>query len=176
MNMESYLGELTAQLQRLGVSEGRIGEIIAEVESHLTESGEMPVEAFGPAAEYAEEMAALAEKNSEHTDDSANPANNPNPADLSTIRYHHRTFRATAIDEMGILKYAGKDGWELVDVGALALFCRRPVDLSLAHRWEYKRRTGTHNRIIKEEMAAAQWEPCGNWIVFHYFKRENGIR
>jgi len=160
MDMESYLNDLTAQLQRRGVDEERIRQIIVEVEGHLTESGESPVEAFGPAARYAEEMTAFAEQNAENS---------------TPDKWHNRTFRATAIDEMEILKGAGQEGWELVDVGALALFCRRPEDLTQAHRWEYKRRTGTHRHIIKEEMARGQWEPCGNWIVFHYFKRKKEI-
>ena len=28
--------------------------------------------------------------------------------------------------------------------------------------------------VIAEEMASGEWEPCGNWIVFHYFKRKVG--
>jgi len=73
---------------------------------------------------------------------------------------------------MSILEWAGQDGWELVDVGAYALFCRRPKNPSQVSRWEYKRRTGSHRTIFKQEMANASWEPCGNWIVFHYFKRK----
>jgi hypothetical protein len=54
----------------------------------------------------------------------------------------------------------------------LALFCRRPVNPNQIRRWEYKRRTGFHRAIIIEEMNREQWEPCGNWLPFHYFKRK----
>ena len=159
MNRETYLGELTAHLQCRGVSEKRIAEIIAEVENHLHESGEQSKEAFGPAAAYAEKMAAFTE-------------NNP-PEDEDT-QWHNRTFKATAFDEMETLGWAGKEGWELVDVGPLALFCKRPVVLNQGFHWEYVRRTGTHRRSIVEEMITSKWEPCGQWIVFHYFKRKVG--
>ena len=168
MKLEVYLSELTAQLQCRGVGDDEIVGIIAEVETHLVESDESPVDAFGPAAQYAEKMAVFAE-NRTTTEPTASTASTK-----PTEQWHHRTFRATALDEMGTLKWAGEEGWELVDVGAWALFCRRPVDMTRANRWEYKRRTGTHRRIIAEEMASGEWEPCGNWIVFHYFKRKVG--
>jgi len=156
MKLETYLGNLAEQLHLRGVAPERITEIISEVESHLVDSDENPLDAFGSAAVYAENMAASAEKE---------------PKDQESPQWHHRTFRATAFDEMEILEWAGQEGWELVDVGALALFCRRPVGLDKANKWEYKRRVGTHHRIIREEMEDNLWEPCGNWIVFHYFKR-----
>jgi len=157
MNREVFLSELSAQLQCRGVDKDRIGEIVAEVETHLDDSGESPVDAFGPAVRYAEEMAVFAESNTNQRQEE---------------KWHHRTFRATALDEMQILKWAGKDGWELLDVGAYALFCRRPADMSQSPCWEYKRRTGTNHRKILEEMTDEQWTPCGNWVVFHYFKRK----
>ncbi len=157
MIQETYLSNLTAELHCRGVDEDRILEIVTEVENHLQDSDEQPEEAFGPATKYAETMAALSETDTYVTDDQ---------------QWVHRTFRATAFDEMGILESAGQEGWELVDVGAYALFCRRPKDQRQACRWEYKRRTGTHHIIFKQEMLAEKWEPCGNWIVLHYFKRK----
>ncbi len=157
MKRETYLGDLTAELERRGVEEERIREIIAEVENHLQESSEQPVAAFGSAAQYAEDMATFSETRQEN---------------ITEKKWVHRTFRATAIDEMSILKSAGRDGWELMDVGAYALFCRRPVDKTQTSHWEYKRRTGIHHLIINQEMTDEKWEPCGNWIVFHYFKRK----
>ena len=138
MDNETYLSELTAQLQLRGVGDQRIGDIVAEVENHLNESGEEPVDAFGPADQYAEKMVV----------DDENRA-----AVQAGRQWHNRTFRATAIDEMHILAQAGRKGWELIDVGAFALFCRRPADKSKASRWEYKRRTGFHRIIIIEDQA-----------------------
>jgi hypothetical protein len=154
---EDYLGELAAELHWRGVEERRIRDIVAEAESHLLESGESARSAFGLPAEYAERMAVRDETRTGRDQGS---------------KWSNRVFRATAVDEMRILDKAGREGWELMDVGALALFCRRPLDLSQACRWEYKRRTGPHRLIILEEMAREQWEPCGNWLLFHYFKRK----
>jgi hypothetical protein len=48
-----YVRDLVYRLQLRDVEGARIGEIVAEVESHLAESGERPDVAFGPAREYA---------------------------------------------------------------------------------------------------------------------------
>lgn len=160
MEKESFLEDLTAQLQRRGVGEDRIGQIIGEIEASLEESGESPVDTFGPATRYAEEVAASDEQRLGQSDDDM---------------WHKRTFVATALDEMETLKWAGKEGWELMDVGLLALFCRRPKDLTQARKWEYRRRTGVYRPGIKKEMAGDRWETCGTWVVFHYFKRDAGI-
>ena len=159
MESEAYLENLTIQLQRRGVAEERIGQIIGDIEAAIAESKEPPVDAYGSPANYAEEMAAadearLGKSNSEN--------------------WHKRTFMASAYDEMEILATAGKDGWELTNVGFLSLFCRRPAELSQAHRWEYQRRTGVNRSQIKKEMAADNWEPCGTWVVLHYFKKDLG--
>ncbi len=159
MNREKYLSDLAAHLQQRGLVDQRINDIVTEVENHLTDSGEAPLDAFGPVDQYAEKIAVQDE-------DAMVAENQP--------QWHTRTFRATAFDEMGILAVAGQDGWELVDVGALALFCRRPRDTEQFGRWEYKRRIGRHRTIIMEEMASERWEPCGNWLPFHYFKRRVG--
>lgn len=157
MNLESYLAALAAQLERRGAGENRIAEVVAEVESHLADSGEQPLDAFGPADRYAEEMTAFEEKKADNS---------------SISQWHKRTFRATALDEMETLKWVGEEGWEMMDVGAYALNCRRPQDQNLAGKWRYIRRTGTNRRSITEEMINSNWEPCGNWIVFHYFKQK----
>lgn len=156
MTTEDYLGELSSHLHVRGVAEDRIKEIIGEVASHLEESGEEPAEAFGSADEYAEKMAVHAECETQKASDE---------------HWHHRTFRATAFDEMDILYRAGRDGWELLDVGPYALYCRRPVEQNSSDRWEYIRRVGIDHNGIIEEMLADRWQPCGHWVVFHYFKR-----
>jgi hypothetical protein len=55
---QAYIGELLLALRMRGVSGPRIAEALAEVSSHLSETGEDPVEAFGPAKVYAEEVVA----------------------------------------------------------------------------------------------------------------------
>ena len=50
---DSYRRELVTALRMRHVPPERIGEIVAEVESHVADTGESPVEAFGPAKQYA---------------------------------------------------------------------------------------------------------------------------
>ncbi len=50
---DTYRRELVAALRGRNVPADRIGEIVAEVESHVADTGEDPREAFGPAKEYA---------------------------------------------------------------------------------------------------------------------------
>ncbi len=50
---ETYRRELVQALRLRDVAPERIGEIVAEVESHVAETGEDPREAFGPARDYA---------------------------------------------------------------------------------------------------------------------------
>lgn len=150
--IEAYLEELSACLQRYGLDNHQISEIIAEVESHLVESGETPLEAFGPPKVYAEERVTAREQ-------------------VAGGEMQRRTFRATALDEMIILQEAGKAGWELTDVAAFALYCQRPWNLEEVQQWEYARRVGLKRNAIIAEMMTEGWQPCGNWTPFHYFKR-----
>lgn len=53
----TYLDDLVTHLRLLDVPGVRIGEIMAETESHLAESGEDPAEAFGEPRDYARELA-----------------------------------------------------------------------------------------------------------------------
>ncbi|MBO0783383.1 MAG: hypothetical protein J2P37_31610 [Ktedonobacteraceae bacterium] len=157
MMHHTYLEQLSASLQRYGLEYSQIGEIIAEVESHLQESGEEPLDAFGPPDAYAEKRVTARER-------------------VAGGNWQSRTFRATAFDEMIILREAGKAGWELSDVAAFALYCRRPWNLKEVRQWEYARRVGLNRNAIVAEMLTEQWEPCGNWTPFHYFKRPIGPR
>ncbi len=154
MDTETYLEQLAGSLQRYGVEGTQIGEIVAEVESHLAESGEDAVEAFGPPDAYAEHRAASLERGTAPDD-----------------AWQRRTFRATAFDEMRILAAAGQDGWELIGVAAFALSCRRPRDPGAVRRWAYRRRGGINSDARVAGMRATGWEPCGLWLSFHYFKR-----
>ncbi|MDO4242206.1 MAG: hypothetical protein Q4C85_00315 [Actinomyces sp.] len=55
---DAYVDELILQLRLLGVPGDRVGQVLAETESHLAESGEDPIETFGPPRDYARELAA----------------------------------------------------------------------------------------------------------------------
>lgn len=156
MNLEGYLGELAASLQMRGADSARTSEAVAEVQSHLSESGEDPMEAFGPPDEYAEQLLLREERRS---------------GEVAQSKWVERTFRATAFGEMRLLEDAGRQGWELVDVGAYALRCRRPRNTEATRQWEYRRRVSVDRQAILEDMTSLGWEPCGLWLPFHYFKR-----
>ncbi|HET7034169.1 MAG TPA: hypothetical protein VFI42_00660 [Thermomicrobiaceae bacterium] len=82
-----------------------------------------------------------------------------------------RSFRASAFDEMDVLRVAGLQGWELVDVGILALNCRRPTRREDATQWEYARRVNIDRQGVLQTMTELGWEPAGLWFPFMYFKR-----
>ena len=52
-----YTAALAEALDMRDVPADAVAQIVREVESHLAESGEDPVEAFGPAARYADQFA-----------------------------------------------------------------------------------------------------------------------
>lgn len=55
---QTYREQLTYHLRMRDLPGDRIGEALAEVEAHTAETGEDPQEAFGPAKQYAREVAA----------------------------------------------------------------------------------------------------------------------
>lgn len=55
-DLDAYRQHLVAALRRYDVPAPRIGEAVAEVESHLADTGEDPVDAFGEPDEYAREL------------------------------------------------------------------------------------------------------------------------
>ncbi|MDO5677255.1 MAG: hypothetical protein Q4G35_07075 [Propionibacteriaceae bacterium] len=60
MNATSYVDDLALELRLLDVPGTKIGEILAEVQAHVAETGEDPREAFGPVKDYAAERARAA--------------------------------------------------------------------------------------------------------------------
>ena len=56
--VQTYRNALLLALRERDVPGRRIAEALAEVDSHLAETGEAPEEAFGPAQEYARELVA----------------------------------------------------------------------------------------------------------------------
>jgi hypothetical protein len=55
-DLDEYRRQLITALRMYGVPAPRIGEAVAEVESHLGDTGEDPVDAFGDPDEYAREL------------------------------------------------------------------------------------------------------------------------
>ncbi|TDC52552.1 hypothetical protein E1212_08110 [Jiangella ureilytica] len=56
-DIERFRRELLTALRLRDVEPGRIGEVLAEVDSHLAETGEDPRDAFGAPADYARVVA-----------------------------------------------------------------------------------------------------------------------
>jgi hypothetical protein len=59
---KKYRDELIGALRVHEISGERVGEVLAEVEAHVVETGEDPVEAFGKPSEYAAQVAAQLDK------------------------------------------------------------------------------------------------------------------
>jgi hypothetical protein len=52
-----YLQQLSLELMRRGIPGSRVGEVLAEVDEHVTDTGEDPATAFGAPSEYAARIA-----------------------------------------------------------------------------------------------------------------------
>jgi len=59
---DTYVNRLVLALRMRDVPGERIGQVVAEVEAHIAESREAPVEAFGPAEEYADRVSAALDR------------------------------------------------------------------------------------------------------------------
>jgi hypothetical protein len=59
---ETYVNQLVLALRMRDVPGERIGQVIAEVEAHVAESRETPVDAFGSAEEYADRVSAALDR------------------------------------------------------------------------------------------------------------------
>ncbi|MBB1484045.1 hypothetical protein H5392_09250 [Tessaracoccus sp. MC1865] len=105
MNATDYIDDLALELRLLDVPGDRIGEVLAEVESHVAETGEDPVEAFGPVKAYAAERAS---------------ATGVAVADQSAP-FLMRLFRGQVLFALAGFGYTAVAGWFLVS-GVLALF------------------------------------------------------
>lgn len=159
MTSEStYIEALERALRRRGLDASHTAEVIEEVTNHLNESGDQPLDAFGEPEQYAADLVA---------------ADQPDATEPER-RYEARTFRATAFDEVKILADLGRDGWEVTGVRDFGLHARRPEEPPARTTWEYERRQAVRRGPVLNEMEAAGWRQCGNWLMFHYFKRPVG--
>ncbi|GAA4890815.1 hypothetical protein GCM10025789_04280 [Tessaracoccus lubricantis] len=104
----SYTDDLALELRLLDVPGDRIGEILAEVDAHLAETGEEPVQAFGPVKDYAAERARAA---GVAVGDQSGPL-------LA------RLFHGQVLFALGCFLYSAVGAWFLFG-GALAVFWER---------------------------------------------------
>lgn len=100
-----YIDDLALELRMLDVPGTRIGEILAEVESHVAETGEDPAEAFGPVKDYARERAGATSEEQEGS-------------------FLTRLFRGNVLTALGSFLFSALAAWFLVG-GILALAVER---------------------------------------------------
>ena len=89
--------------------------------------------------------------------------------------WDYRTREATDLTEDEILNEVGEEGWELIDLGPMALHLRRPHDRALHIQWEYVRHDGAINAEERQHLLTQGWQPASHSAAFHYFKRPKGI-
>ncbi|MFI6941164.1 hypothetical protein ACIBI4_17955 [Streptomyces sp. NPDC050418] len=150
----AYLAELAAALRETGLPDERIEATLADLGTHLEQTGADPEEEFGPAGEFA---AALA------PDDGGAEAESP----VETWRWVADTYA----DEP-LLNRFGADGWEVERIDGLGRFVSRR-DTERPQRWEYRRELVSvlGREGLDERLAPDGWEACGNWLVYAWFKR-----
>ncbi len=90
----------------------------------------------------------------------------PDPGEPSGSLPSARVERATALDEMRILRERGREGYHLVGFAAYRLYLE-PSD----HPWEHLRVASARRAKAIEEHEATGWQYVGSWFPWHYFKR-----
>ncbi|MFF2773597.1 hypothetical protein ACFVU3_01685 [Streptomyces sp. NPDC058052] len=155
MTTDAYFTELTGALRRAGVPDAQIAATVEDLRGHLAETGAAPEEEFGPAAAFAAGLGGLA------------PA--PGEPDAAAESW---TWTADLFNDRRMLAVHGEQGWEVEGLDPLGRFvCRR--SRSAALRWEYRREVvgGRRRAKVLAELEPEGWEPCGEWLVYGYFKR-----
>ncbi|MFD8570982.1 hypothetical protein [Streptomyces sp. NPDC059639] len=139
----AYWDALSGHLRGRGLPPGHVTETVGELSARS--GGTDPADAFGPAGELARRLA-------------------PGP---SAPDEHVEIWRWTAdtYADAALLDRFGAEGWELREIDDLGRFvCRR--DPERPGRWEYRREPAVPGAAAPEG-----WEPCGTWVVYHWYKR-----
>lgn len=135
-----YRSALMTALRLNDVPSERIGEIVAEVESHVADTGEDPVEAFGPAREYAASLTA------EHR-------RPPRWQTAATIACGALAGWFLAQGVLALLlaeRYLGAEGWVWVLVGLVVAI---PGVLQVRRR----------SRLVRDPRTGAELGPTPRW-------------
>lgn len=103
MNGEEWLHALAVELRRHGVPPDRIQPVVAEVASHLRDSGERPEHTFGSPASYAAAVAA-----SIGTGGHPTPHRQPGPVRLAACGITKRYGRSTVLSSVDLTVRAGQ--------------------------------------------------------------------
>ncbi|MFF9066880.1 hypothetical protein ACF09E_16155 [Streptomyces sp. NPDC014891] len=152
---DRYFTELADALRSAGVPPEQVDATVEDLRGHLSGTGAHPEEEFGPAAAFAARLGGLAPLPGEPDD-----------------RAESWTWTADLFNDRRMLAVHGDQGWEVESLDPLGRFvCRRPATATL--RWEYRREVigaGRRARVLAE-LEPEGWEPCGEWLVYGYFKR-----
>jgi hypothetical protein len=128
-----YLDDLILELRMLDVPGEHIGQIEAEAENHLAESGQAPEVAFGPARNYARELWSREDRQLPGQVDTKNPfallVNGMGAADwaIALVSFVFTTLGAAALLNgalaalFGVGTFLGLPAWVLMAVGVLLL-------------------------------------------------------
>ena len=150
-----YFAELDRRLRERGMPRENAAALVAELAGHTADSGTDPHTEFGPAADFAGQLA---------------------PADGGTCGpepdAEHWTWTADAYTDQAVMNRMGAQGWEIERVDRLGRFVSsRDPQSSL--RWEYRRDVvARRDRAAHAASIAADgWEPCGHWLYLAYYKR-----
>lgn len=165
--MNGYFDQLAARLRAEGIPQDQVAVAIDDLTTYLDESGSDPEAEFGPAAEFAERLAP--QRAGHDGDGTADPPEG-----------EHWRWRADAFHEMRWLATFGDQGWEVERVDSAGRFvCRR--DAQAPQRWTYRRelvrRTdlAADSATLADELAPDDWEPCGTWVCYAYFKQSKTV-
>src|SRR5690554_976177 len=128
-----YLDDLILELRMLDVPGERIGQIMAEAENHLAESGQSPEQAFGPARDYARELWSREDRPLPKPVDTKNPfamlVNGMGARDwaIAVVSLAVTVAGAAALLNgalgalFGVATFLGLPGWVLMAVGVVLL-------------------------------------------------------
>ncbi|MGX9227764.1 hypothetical protein ACWV95_18945 [Streptomyces albus] len=140
-----YFEELADRLRAHGMDEERVTATITELRGHTAESGTAPAEEFGPADEFAAQLAARGA-------DAAEPH-------AGAERW---VFTSDIYADRDLLARFGQQGWEVERIDRLGRFvCRRATERPM--RWEYRREYVRRSRraALAAELAPDGWNRAG---------------
>jgi hypothetical protein len=165
--MGDYFGELAALLRERGVPAERVTATIDDLTAYVRESGTEPEEEFGPAAGLAPHLGG-------DPGTALDPGADLDAAGGPGAALGRQTWVWTTdvfVEERRLGEF-GDQGWEVERVDRLGRFvCHREPDRP--QRWEYRREvvTPAGRPALIERLAPDDWEPCGTWVHYQYFKR-----
>ncbi|MFJ4712529.1 hypothetical protein [Streptomyces sp. NPDC088785] len=144
----AYWGEVSRELHGRGLPPGHVTATVDELAARS--GGADPAPAFGPPGALAGLLAPERAAPDEH---------------VEVWRWSADTFADAAL-----LDRFGAEGWELREIDALGRFvCHR--DPEHPRLWEYRREPAGPGDAVPDG-----WEPCGAWVVYHWFKRPASTR